>query len=467
MPQVDRVIVAGAGMAGMAAGLMVARAGRRVLLVERDVDVPDGRADQALVARRAGVPQFNQPHAFLPRGFAILRDRLPDVLACLRGLGAIEVDIAPTAGEPDRGDEDMIFLGVRRPMIEWALRRAVRAEPGIELHFARIDGLLIEPGAPPTVHGFSAAGQALEGTLVIDAMGRMSPTRRWLAEHGVEVATEASDVGIVYYSRYYRLRDGVTMPASPSPFGPRADLGFASAATFLGDNQTYAIVVMVPAWDSELKVVRNAGVFEAFCRATPALAPLVDEQRAQALTEVLPMGALQTVWNGFDREPVRRLIAVGDSLCHTDPSFALGICNALIQGAALADLTATHDDGHVARAFHACVRDELRERFAFARDVAAARVDRMKGLPVALSRGGCYPLYALLASLGTAPLDPQVHRMAYRRHGFLDRLGRFDNDETMQSRVEALFPQVLARMRDAPRVDRGEFLQMLGARSSA
>jgi hypothetical protein len=253
------------------------------------------------------------------------------------------------------------------------------------------------------------------------------------------------------------------MPPSPSPFGPRADLGFASAATFLGDNRTYAIVLMVPAWDTELKIVRRAGVFDAFCRATPALAALVDEQRGQALTEVLPMGALQTVWNAFDREPVRRLIAIGDSFCHTDPSFALGICNALIQGAALADVAAIHEDGDVPQAFHAAVRDELRERFEFARDVAAARVDRMKGLPVAISRSGCYPLYALMASLGAASLDAQVHRMAYRRHGFLDRLALFDDDDGMQRRVEELFPQVLARMRDAPRVDRAELLQMLGS----
>lgn len=465
MPELGQVIVAGAGMAGMAAALMLARSGRRVRLVERDADMLDGGVDRALLSHRAGVPQFNQPHAFLPRGYALLRERLPDVLASLRSLGAVEVDIAPGTGETAEGDEDMVFLGVRRPMIEWALRRAVRAEPNIETCRARIDGLLLEGGTPPCAVGFSADGETLEGSLIIDAMGRMSPTRRWLSRHGIEVATEASDVGIVYFSRYYRLRDGIAMPPSPSPFGPRVDLGFASAATFLGDNRTYAIVVMVPAWDSELKIVRSSTVFEAFCRAAPALAPLVDDQRAEPLTEVLPMGALHTVWNAFDRAPIRRFLAMGDSFCHTDPSFALGICNALIQGAALAEVTATHDLDDVPRAFYACVKDELRERFEFARDVSAARVERMKGLPVAISRGGCYPLYALMASLGCASLDAHVHRMAYRRHGYLDRLGRFDDDEAMQRRVEALFPQVLARMRNSPPMSRAQLLQLLSSRA--
>lgn len=461
MQDAGQIVVAGAGMAGMTAALMLARAGRQVRLVERDGDTLEGPANQASHAHRNGVPHFNQPHAFLPRGFALLRDHLPDVLGSLRGLGAIEVDIAPRTDKVADGDEDMIFLGVRRPLIEWALRRAVRAEANIELCRARIDGLVLDEGVPGTVSGYSADGVTMAGSLVVDAMGRMSSTRRWMSENGIEVPSESSEVGIVYFSRHFRLRDGASMPASPSPFGPRADLGYASAATFLGDDRTYAIVVMVPTWDTDLKIVRHAGAFSAFCRATPALAPLVEDRFAEALTDVLPMGALHTVWHGFDEAPVRRFVAMGDSFCHTDPSFALGICNALVQGAALADAAATHDDGDVPRAFYARVRDELRERFEFARDVSAARADRMKGLPVALSRNGCYPLYALMASLGCAPLDAQVHRMAYRRHGFLDRLGRFDDDDAMQRRVEELFPGVVARMRAAPPLPRARLLELL------
>lgn len=463
MSQNNAVVVAGGGMAGLVASLMLARSGRRVRLVERDVGAGGESLDEAFHARRTGVPQYHQPHAFMPRAFALLRDRLPDVLDTLRCHGATEVDLAPATGERARGDEDLVFLGVRRALIEWALRRAVQREPNIDLIHARVTGLWFDEGSPLAVRGLLTDIDAVAGSLVVDAMGRASPTPGWLADRGIALSTEASEVGIVYYSRYFRLRDGVALPPSPSPFGPRVDHGFASAATFIGDNRSYCIVVMVPTWDSELKAVRHAAAFEAFCRATPTLAPLVDSARAEALTDVLPMGALKTVWHDYGHLPLRGLIAMGDSFCHTDPSFALGICNALVQAAALSDVATTQADADVPAAFYARVSEELRERFEFARDIAAARIERMRGLPVVISRTGCYPLYSLMASLGCASLDPQVHRMAYRRHGFLDRLAQFDDDEALQQKVESLFALVVARLREAPRVDRTQLLEMIGS----
>ena len=455
------VVVAGGGMAGMVTSLMLARSGRHVRLVERDLGASGESADEALLARRPGVAQYHQPHAFMPRAFTILRDRLPDVLDTLLQHGAKEIDLAPATGERVAGDEDLIFLGARRALIEWALRRAVHDEPNIDLFPARVTGLRFDDGSPAEVHGLSTDRGVVEGALVVDAMGRTTPTPHWLAARGIDLPTETSAVGVVYYSRHYRLRDGVSLPASPSPFGPRVDHGYASAATFIGDSRTYCIVVMVPTWDSELKLMRRSAAFEAFCAAAPALAPLVDAERAEPITDVLPMGALQTVWNGFDRLPMQRLVALGDSFCHTDPTFALGISNAFIQGAALCEASAAHADAEVAAAYYAQVREELRERFEFARDVSAARVERMRGRPLVISRAGCYPLYSLMATLSCAGLDPQIHRMAYRRHGFLDRLARFDRDEALQQKVEELFAQVLARMRDAPRLDRTDLVAMI------
>ena len=455
------VVVAGGGMAGMVASLMLARSGRRVRLVERDVGASGESAGEALLGRRPGVAQYHQPHAFMPRAFTLLRDRLPDVLDTLLQHGARQIDLAPATGERVAGDEDLIVLGARRALIEWALRSAVRDEPNIDLFPARVGGLRFVDSSPREVRGLSTDRGDVDGTLVVDAMGRTTSTPRWLAARGIDLPTEASNVGVVYYSRHYRLRDGVCLPVSPSPFGPRVDHGYASAATFIGDSRTYCIVVMVPSWDSELKVVRHGAAFEAFCAAAPALAPLVDAERAEPISDVLPMGALQTVWNGFDRLPIQRLVALGDSFCHTDPTFALGISNAFVQGAALCQASASHPDAEVAAAYYAQVGEELRERFEFARDVSAARVERMQGRLAAISRAGCYPLYSLMATLSCAGLDPQIHRMAYRRHGFLDRLARFDGDEALQQKVEQMFAQVLARMRDAPRLDRADLMAMI------
>ena len=93
------VVVAGGGMAGMVTSLMLARSGRHVRLVERDLGASGESADEALLARRPGVAQYHQPHAFMPRAFTILRDRLPDVLDTLLQHGAKEIDLAPATGE--------------------------------------------------------------------------------------------------------------------------------------------------------------------------------------------------------------------------------------------------------------------------------------------------------------------------------------------------------------------------------
>src|SRR5262245_60659353 len=129
---IGSVGVIGAGMAGLTAALCIARRGYRVTVMERD-PFEVGQPLAALTWSRSGIPHFLQPHAFIPRGRRELADALPDVYAELLGRGAYEVDItSKLPGPVTPADAQLRYLAVRRPLIEWALRRAVLSEPRIE-----------------------------------------------------------------------------------------------------------------------------------------------------------------------------------------------------------------------------------------------------------------------------------------------------------------------------------------------
>src|SRR5580765_3612922 len=68
------VVIAGAGVAGLASALILGRAGHRVTLLERDALPASGPPGSWFDWKRRGIPHFHQPHAFIPRGRALLRE---------------------------------------------------------------------------------------------------------------------------------------------------------------------------------------------------------------------------------------------------------------------------------------------------------------------------------------------------------------------------------------------------------
>src|SRR3954452_17561865 len=118
-----RFVVAGGGVAGLAAALAVARSGHSAVVLERDEILPETTPVGAFDVERHGIPHFLQPHAFLPRGRRVLRELAPDVLDDLISAGAGPQDLrAPVRGPPEPGAEHLVYLWVRRPVVEWALR---------------------------------------------------------------------------------------------------------------------------------------------------------------------------------------------------------------------------------------------------------------------------------------------------------------------------------------------------------
>ena len=79
-----KVVVLGAGICGLTAGLLLAPDGHEVTLLERDpAPVPDSAADAWEAWARDGVTQFRQAHYLQPRGRAVVEEELPDVAEAL------------------------------------------------------------------------------------------------------------------------------------------------------------------------------------------------------------------------------------------------------------------------------------------------------------------------------------------------------------------------------------------------
>jgi len=446
-----RVIVAGAGIAGLAAALAAARRGQQVTLVERD-PLPPAEDPSAAGASRSGVPQFHLPQVLLPRGRQVLLEHFPDVYRALMRVGAEEIDLVRKVfGECLPDDDRLVYLGVRRPVLEWALHQAVSREPNIRfIAPVRIRGFLGTAGPVPRIQGLlTATGQRIEGDVVLNAMGRMSPVAGWIeALGGSPPIVESLPVGFLYYGRNFQLRPGVEFPDGPWLTGPSGAVGNAKFLAWPGDNGTFGICFFVPAGDRHLRNLRHEADFMAACRESTELRMIVADHMAEPITGVIPLGMQQHSF--WEYRPggnpcARGILPAGDAICHMDSQFSYGLSFSLVHavefGAALAE--SAGDVPALTENYHARIEPEVRERFAMVRDVITALDQLDAGAKLDSSkRTGCFPLFAFRALNLASVYDPELLRVAIRRFGLLDRVSVFDNDIALQERVEALCAQI-------------------------
>ncbi len=211
------VVVLGASLAGLWVASAGSRAGARVLLLERDEAAP-GRDV------RPGVPQGRQPHVLLHRGLRAGEALLPGLRRDLLGAGAVPVDSGriPWLGEHGwrPGEPSYEILSLTRPLLEHVVRERVLALPGVEVSAGvRVTGLAREDGRWRVL---TADGPDPIAPLVVDATGRASRLRSWLA--GLGVATPqplAVDAHLGYATRLVaggpdpRDLPGVVVQATP------------------------------------------------------------------------------------------------------------------------------------------------------------------------------------------------------------------------------------------------------------
>ncbi len=387
------IAIVGGGVGGLGSALTFARAGHRVTLFERDATPLPTTADEAFDWDRRGAPQVRHSHAFLARLRGLLAERHPDVLAALLAEGATEArfgdDLPPTVEgyAPEPGDEDLVMIMCRRTTFEWVLRRAVLAEANVDLRDGTtVAGLLsgpdVEPGGPPVVTGVRLAdGTEVPADLTVVATGRRSALPDWLAAIGAgPVAEEAEDTGIIYLSRFYRLRPDQELPPRDGPAG--GDLGYLKYGIFAGDNRTFSLTLAVATDDHDLRVrLARPEVFEAVAAQLTATARWVEPDRSEPITDVHVMAGLVNRWRELvpDGHPVALGVhAVGDAWLCTNPLYGRGCTTSFWHAQLLADTVAAHPDDLVAQAvsFDQATRTNLLPwyRASVAQDAEARRV---------------------------------------------------------------------------------------------
>lgn len=332
----QRVLVVGGGVSGLSTALKLGRQGYDVVVIERDdTPMPDD-PDAAFDWDRRGAPQVRHSHAFLARLRNLLQTHEPDVLEKLFAAGASEIrfgeDLPPTMTnfEPQPDDDELVMLACRRTTFEWVLRRAALDEGNVSFRVGvGVSGLIADHSSDiPRITGVRLEdGSSLHGDLVVVAGGRRSSLPDWLSDLGIgPVPEEVEDTGIVYASRFYRLKPGRSFPPRSGPIG--GDLGYVKYGIFVGDNDTFSVTLATPTDDDELRQrLSEPSTFDEAARNLVATAPWMDG-RAEPITDgVHVMAGLLNRFRQYvvDGRPlVLGMLPVGDAVICTNPLYGRG-----------------------------------------------------------------------------------------------------------------------------------------------
>ena len=278
-----KLVIVGGGAGGLLTGLLLAEDGHRVTILERDPQLPPDPSEAWDGWDRPGVTQFHQPHNLLTRFWTICDRDLPDLSASLLAIdGALtrSVDMRSPAirDEPTTPEDERIkMVGIRRPIFEQAIARYAAHHSGISVvRGVAVNGLLtgseLTQGVPHIVGVTTEDGHEYRADLVIDAAGRRSPFARFAERLGVQVTETSESDGFTYFSRWFKMPDGLPKLTAP----PIAGIAPGLLALLFPADDNYAGLAMVgPASNRDLRRLKDPERFMAMMAAMPTAADLV------------------------------------------------------------------------------------------------------------------------------------------------------------------------------------------------
>jgi 2-polyprenyl-6-methoxyphenol hydroxylase-like FAD-dependent oxidoreductase len=344
---VAEIVVMGAGLNGLTAGMLLARDRHRVTVLERDAAAPAGSAAELWQRwERRGVNQFRQLHFMLPRWRALMERELPAVIAKLEAMGGTRINVvsalpATMTGGPREGDERFETVTARRPVLEAAVAAVAEQTPGLAIRrgvlaTGLVTGEQSVAGVPHVTGVMTEDAPVADADLVVDAMGRRSPVGSMLEAIGARrPAEEREHCGFVYYARHFRPANG----DGPTVRGPLLQhFESVSILTLPCDGGTWGVAFITSAHDTQLRALRDVRAWEAAL----ALFPTVSYWGAgQPITGVQVIAGIEDRYRRFvvdGRPVVTGLVPLGDAWACTNPSLGRGASIGLAHACVLRDL---------------------------------------------------------------------------------------------------------------------------------
>jgi hypothetical protein len=226
--------------------------------------------------------------------------------------------------------------------------------------------------------------------------------------------------------------------------GPRGDIGFLSHSVFVGDNRTFCTCIMPAATDRDLRALRDEQAFMRVARLLPGYLDWIAPDIAEPITPVLAMGAIRNLMRSYvtEREPVAPgVVAIGDALLHTNPTFAFGASQSLEHAVVLSEVvSAPSDPTAVALAFDERVRDVAKNRFEAVAVEDRERLRMYGGEPIDITDPrDSVPLFLRLIMPRAAIGDAELLRAVLRRVNMIESPDVLANDTQMLDQGRRLF----------------------------